>query len=88
MLADDAVLIGPVSGLKFPANREINREIGTFGLCCDLASLLFAIGFSDFQLKFPRCGNREFSGRIRDLQSKDQRMVCLFKPWRFTALFP
>ena len=30
-MADDAVLIGPVSGLKFPANREINREFRGFG---------------------------------------------------------
>jgi hypothetical protein len=30
-VADDAVLIGPVSGLKFPANREIYRDFRGFG---------------------------------------------------------
>src|SRR5712692_817206 len=30
-LADDAVLIGPVSRVKFPANRENNREFFNFG---------------------------------------------------------
>src|SRR6266542_1487018 len=30
-LADDAVLIEPVSGFKFPANREINREFRGVG---------------------------------------------------------
>src|SRR5713226_730018 len=29
-VADDAVLIAPVSGLKFPTNREINREFREF----------------------------------------------------------
>ncbi|SRR6266849_9295632 len=29
-VADDAVLIAPVSGLKFPTNREINREFRGF----------------------------------------------------------
>jgi hypothetical protein len=30
-LADDTVLIGPVSGPKFPDNREFNREFFKFG---------------------------------------------------------
>jgi hypothetical protein len=30
-VADDAVLIAPVSKPKFPANREINREFFNFG---------------------------------------------------------
>src|SRR5713226_403083 len=29
-VADDAVLIAPVSGLKFPTSREINREFREF----------------------------------------------------------
>jgi hypothetical protein len=30
-VAEDAVLIGPVSIVKFPASREINREFRRFG---------------------------------------------------------
>jgi hypothetical protein len=35
-LAADAVQVEPVSTLKFPANREINREFFDFGSDCSL----------------------------------------------------
>jgi hypothetical protein len=52
-LADDAVLIVPVSGLKFPANREINREFRGFGPnSVILASIQPAISMACSQIPY------------------------------------
>lgn len=56
----DAVLSERVSAPKFPANREINREIRANWRNYGLFGLLLCSEFRGLRSKFPKLRNREF----------------------------
>jgi hypothetical protein len=75
-LADDPVLIGPVSDAQFPANREINRESFKFGPVAPIrARILVAI--SALCSKIPYESEQGFfltyQGRNREYQGNNAR---------------
>lgn len=59
-MVEDAVLIGPVSNLKFPANREINREFCRVRALSSNSGRQSAREFNDLQPNSLHNGNREF----------------------------
>jgi hypothetical protein len=83
-VADDVVLIEPVSMIKFPANRAINREARRFWPFSDLDPKSLA-KYQALVAKFPCAQNREFlQGFLGNLSSEqgvfpfEQRMMQVF----------
>ena len=67
----DAVQVEPVSTVKFPANREINRISRNLFVKCDFESRL-AKQIQWFAAKFPTQQNREFLAKNKEFARENR----------------
>jgi hypothetical protein len=74
-LADDPVLIALVSGAKFPANREINREFFKFGAVSPIrarVSVAISVPCSKIPYEFEQGIFLPYQGRSREYQGNNE----------------
>jgi hypothetical protein len=74
-VAEDAVLVGPVSNPKFPENREFNREFFSFGPFSaefDRFSAHYTGNFNGLQQIPSATRNREFAERYQGIFRGEQ----------------
>jgi hypothetical protein len=83
-VAEDAVLIAPVSNPQFPDNREFNREFFNFGAVSaefDRFSAHYTGNFNGLQANSLSYENREFAERYqgfsRGTGESAARLSCL-----------
>jgi hypothetical protein len=66
----DAVQVEPVSTVKFPANREINRISRNLSVKCDFERLAKQIQW--LAAKFPTQQNREFFAKNKEFARENR----------------
>ena len=73
----DAVAFEPVSTLKFPANREINREFRQFAWWAQICTLTRE-QIQRLAVKFPTQPNREFLQKNREFVRANREFEPLY----------